>query len=52
MIPLELEYCQTDMQAADIFTKSFALQEWGAALRLLGIRVDLPHELKQEGAAP
>ena len=48
----EFENCQTEKQAADIFTKALAVQKWAAALRLLGIRVDLPHELKQEGAAP
>ena len=48
----ELEYCQTEKQAADIFTKALAPQKLAADLRLLGIRVDLPHELKQEGAAP
>ena len=47
-----VEYCQTDMQAADIFTKSFAPQEWGAALRLLGIRVDLPHEPSRKVLLP
>ena len=57
----ELEYCKTDVQAADIFTKALPPQKWGAALRLLGIRVDLAGELKprlpmskppSEGAAP
>ena len=49
----ELEYCKTDVQAADIFTKALPPQKWGPALRLLGIRVDLPPELKDhsEGAA-
>ena len=49
----ELEYCKKDVQAADIFTKALPPQKWGAALRLLGIRVDLPPELKDhsEGAA-
>ena len=49
----ELEYCKTDDQAADIFTKALPPQKWAAALRLLGIRIDLPSELKQstEGAA-
>ena len=48
-----LEHCQTDKQAADIFTKALAPQKWGSALRLLGIRTDLSNELKgsQEGAA-
>ena len=50
----ELEYCKTDDQAADFFTKSLPPQKWGPALRLLGIRTDLTHELKssREGAAP
>ena len=50
----ELEYCKTDDQAADIFTKSLPPQKWGPALRLLGIRTDLANELKSstEGAAP
>ena len=49
-----LEYCQTDKQAADIFTKSLPPQKWGAALHLLGIRTDLDNELKgsMEGAGP
>ena len=49
-----LEYCQTDKQAADIFTKSLPPQKWGSALRLLGVRTDLCNELKgsTEGAAP
>jgi hypothetical protein len=48
----ELEYCQTDNQAADIFTKALPPQKWAPALRLLGIRVDLSSELKaREGAA-
>ena len=48
-----MEYCKTDVQAADIFTKALPPQKWGPALRLLGIRVDLPPELKDhsEGAA-
>ena len=49
-----LEYCQTDKQAADIFTKALPPQKWGSALRLLGVRTDLHNELKgsTEGAAP
>ena len=48
----ELEYCQTDSQAADIFTKTLPPQKWAPALRLLGIRVDLGSELKsREGTA-
>ena len=47
----ELEYCQTDSQAADIFTKALPPQKWAPALRLLGIRVDLSSELKSKGGA-
>ena len=49
-----LEYCQTDKQAADIFTKALPPQKWGSALRLLEVRTDLCNELKgsTEGAAP
>ena len=47
----ELEYCQTDNQAADIFTKALPPQKWAPALRLLGIRVDLGSELKARGGA-
>ena len=53
--PAELEYCKTDEQAADIFTKSLLPQKRGPALKLLlGIRTDLANELKvsTEGAAP
>ena len=50
----KLEYCKTDDQAADIFTKALPPQKWGPALRLLGIRTDLQSELKPktEWAAP
>ena len=49
-----LAYCQTDKQAADIFTKALPPQKWRSALRLLGVRTDLCNELKgsTEGAAP
>ena len=47
----ELEYCQTDNQAADIFTKALPPQKWAPALRLLGIRVDLGSELKPRAGA-
>jgi hypothetical protein len=50
----ELEYCKTDDQAADIFTKALPPQKWGPALRLLGIRTGLQSELRAptDGAAP
>ena len=49
-----LEYCKTNDQAADTFTKSLPPQKWGPALKLLGIRTDLANEFKSstEGAAP
>ena len=42
----ELEYTHTDDQAADIFTKALPPHKWAAALILLGIRTDLPLDLK------
>ena len=42
---VEIEYVITTKQAADIFTKQLAPQKWDAALRLLGIRTDLPEQL-------
>ena len=41
-----LEYICTDEQAADIFTKALPPHKWSAALVLLGIRIDLPLDLK------
>ena len=40
-----IEYVDTNFQAADIFTKALPPQKWGAALRLLGMRTDLPDDL-------
>ena len=43
----ELDYCKTNDQAADIFTKSLPSQKkWGPALKVPGIRTDLANELK------
>lgn len=42
---VKLFYCQTNDQAADIFTKALPPQKWGHALQLLGMRTDLPNEL-------
>ena len=42
---VELDYCSTDLQIADIFTKALAPQKWGNALKLLGIRTDYPDEI-------
>lgn len=44
----ELEYCKTEEQAADIFTTALSPQKWGAALRLLGVRTDLPTTLSKD----
>ena len=41
-----IEYINTDDQAADIFTKALPPHKWAAALILLGIRTDLPLDLK------
>ena len=41
-----IEYINTDEQAADIFTKALPPHKWAAALILLGIRTDLPLDLK------
>ena len=35
---IELEYCHTDLQAADVFTKAVAPQKWDKAMELLGIK--------------
>ena len=34
---IELQYCQTDFQAADVFTKALAPQKWDNAMNLLGM---------------
>ena len=41
-----IEYICTDEQAADIFTKALPPHKWSAALVLLGMRTDLPLDLK------
>ena len=43
---ISIEYVQTDMQSADIFTKALPPNKWDHAIRLLGIRVDLPEKLQ------
>ena len=43
-----IEYIGTDDQAADIFTKSLPPHKWAAALILLGMRTDLPLDLKAD----
>ena len=43
---ISIEYVKTDMQSADIFTKALPPNKWDHAIRLLGIRVDLPEKLE------
>ena len=43
---VELKYVKTDFQTADIFTKALPPHKWDHALRLLGMRTDLPEELE------
>ena len=44
---VDLEYVDTNEQAADIFTKALPPHKWAAALALLGIRTDLPNQLEK-----
>lgn len=46
---ITLEYTHTEDQAADVFTKALAPQKWGNALKLSGIRTDLPVHLPKSG---
>ena len=41
-----IKYVATDLQAADIFTKALQALKWDHALKLLGIRTNLPEKLK------
>ena len=43
---MSIEYVKTDTQSADIFTKALPPNKWDHAIRLLGIRVDLPERLE------
>eukprot|EP00439_Symbiodinium_sp_Y106_P039865 s7759_g4.t2 len=42
---VEIEYVDTNLQAADIFTKALPPQQWDNALKLLGMRQNLPEVL-------
>ena len=44
---IELDYIDTNEQAADIFTKALPPHKWPAALALLGIRTDFPERLEK-----
>ena len=39
---VDIVYCNTDFQAADIFTKALAPNKWDHALKLLGMDTTLP----------
>ena len=41
-----IEYVDTALQAADVFTKALVAQKWDNAIQLLGMRSDLPEDLK------
>ena len=49
---ISIEYVKTDMQSADIFTKALPPNKRDRAIRLLGIRVDLPEKLEPDLAHP
>ncbi|CAE7293066.1 GIP [Symbiodinium sp. CCMP2592] len=42
---VDIEYVDTNLQAADIFTKALPPQKWDNALKLLGMRQNLPEIL-------
>ncbi|CAE6942204.1 RE1 [Symbiodinium sp. CCMP2592] len=42
---VDIEYVDTNLQAADIFTKALPPQKWDNALKLLGMRQKLPEVL-------
>ena len=44
---IDLDYVDTNEQAADIFTKALPPHKWAAALALLGIRTELPDQLEK-----
>ena len=37
---IDIEYCKTEEQCADVFTKGLEPQKWPNALELIGIRCD------------
>ena len=41
-----IEYVDAALQAADVFTKALVPQKWDNAIQLLGMRSDLPEDLK------
>ena len=46
------QYVDTNLQAADIFTKALPPQKWDNALKLLGIRQSLPEVLEDQRTLP
>ena len=56
---VDVQYIDTNLQAADIFTKQLPPAKWDNAIRLLGLRAKMPKELvdkrvlsSKPGAAP
>ena len=56
---VNVQYIDTNLQAADIFTKQLPPAKWDSAIRLLGLRTKMPKELvdkrvlsSKPGAAP
>ncbi|CAE7497217.1 unnamed protein product [Symbiodinium microadriaticum] len=56
---VDVQYIDTNLQAADIFTKQLPPAKWDSAIRLLGLRTKMPKELvdkrvlsSKPGAAP
>ena len=56
---VDISYIDTNLQAADIFTKQLPPAKWDNAIRLLGLRTKMPKELvdkrllsSKPGAAP
>ena len=49
---ISIQYVDTNLQAADIFTKALLPQKWDNALKLLGIRQSLPEVLEDQRRLP
>ena len=49
---ISIQYVDTNLQAADMFTKALPPQKWDNALKLLGIRQSLPEVLEDQRRLP
>ena len=49
---ISIQCVDTNLQAADIFTKALPPQKWDNALKLLGIRQSLPEVLEDQRTLP